>query len=68
MNKISKSENPFEKEDILEEILTKIKALTKDKFEAEAFDYFDFESWIESKLKKESMADIRKKKYQLLLK
>ena len=68
MNKISKSENPFEKEDILEEILTKIKALTKDKFESEAFDYFDFESWIESKLKKESMADIRKKKYQLLLK
>lgn len=68
MNKISKSENPFEKEDILEEILAKIKILKDDKFESEAFDYFDFESWIESKLKNGSMADIRKKKYQLFLK
>ncbi|MGB0933201.1 MAG: hypothetical protein ACPGU5_02900 [Lishizhenia sp.] len=68
MNKISKSENPFEKEDILEEIKAKIKLLQEDKFESEAFDYFDFESWIESKLKKETMAEIRKQKYQLFLK
>lgn len=68
MNKISKRENPFEKDEILKEILEKIQILKSDKFEAEVFDYFDFESWIESKIKHKSMAEVRKEKYQLSLK
>lgn len=45
-----------------EVLLTKIKTLTKNPFERRALDYFDFVSWLESKIKGISFAEVVKEK------
>lgn len=47
---------------LLEKLHVELKLLMKDPFEKEAFEYFDFISWVESRLEKRPFAEIAREK------
>jgi hypothetical protein len=49
----------------LEQFLSTIKALEKNRFETRAFAYLDIISWVESKVHKKTMSQILQEKYRL---
>lgn len=68
INKIARSQNIFEIEEHLEIVQQELIAIKDDPFESAAFEYFDFLSWINAKLKKKPFAEMCKQHYQSLLK
>ncbi|MDX1444637.1 hypothetical protein [Lishizhenia sp.] len=67
LNKIAKSTDKFQEHQLLEKVLLEIKEIKNDDFEKSALEYFDFESWIISKLKNKPMPQIRKEVYNKLI-
>lgn len=67
LNKIAKSTDKFEEHQLLEKVLVEIEEIKNDDFEKTALEYFDFESWIHSKLKNKPMPQIRKEVYNKLI-
>ena len=68
INKIARSHDIFEIEEHLEIVQQELMAIKDDPFENAAFEYFDFISWINAKLKKKSFQEMCKLHYQSLLK
>lgn len=67
LNKIAKSTDKFQEHQLLEKVLLEIEEIKNDDFEKSALEYFDFESWINSKLKNKPMPQIRKEVYNKLI-
>ncbi len=64
INKLIKLENPTDRFDLWEELNAELAKITNDDvFESVALDYFDFQSWAESKLKGKSFDLIVREKY-----
>ena len=64
INKLIKSEDLFERKNLWESLHNELAAITDDDlFESVALDYFDFQSWAESKLKGKSYEIIVREKY-----
>ena len=64
INKMIKCNNPTDRFDLWEELNAELAKITNDDvFESVALDYFDFQSWAESKLKGKSFDLIVREKY-----
>lgn len=64
ISKMIKCEDRFDKETLWENLYNELKEVTSDDdFESVALDYFDFQSWAESKLKHKSFDLVVKEKY-----
>ena len=64
MSKLIKCEDRFDRQVLWEEMYKELAKITNDDvFESVALDYFDFESWAESKLKGKSFDAIVREKY-----
>ncbi len=63
IRKLIKCKDQFEIDSIWAELYEDLSAITDNSFESIAFEYFDFKSWAESKLKKKSFQIIVKEKY-----
>jgi tetratricopeptide (TPR) repeat protein len=62
INKIQKAKNNEDVENSYAALRNELKVLSKDPFEKTVFEYFDFVSWAESKIRKTSFATEVKKK------
>ena len=62
--KLPKTNSEKELITIFKDLKTELGKITKDPFEKKALDYFDFISWLESKIEKRPFADIVKEKAQ----
>ncbi len=65
--KIPKISNEKDLIAAFKELQTELEEIMRDPFEAKVLDYFDFISWLESKIQKRPFADIVKEKVQGLL-
>lgn len=64
ISKLIKSDNQFDRQQLWEEMYNELASITNDDvFESVALDYFDFQSWAESKLKGKSFDLIIREKY-----
>jgi hypothetical protein len=63
IRKISNASDRFEVEQIFADIEKDIEDIANDPFESVALEYFDFKSWLKSKLKKESFKVIKRESY-----
>lgn len=61
----SKAKDVFDQHTLLEEMLAELNQIKDDSFESLAFDYFDFQAWAEAKVKRLSLQDLIRSKYQL---
>jgi hypothetical protein len=62
INKFQKAKSIVDKKDSYVKLLTDLKILTGDPFEKTVFEYFDFVSWVESKIRNNSFeAEVKKK-------
>lgn len=68
ISKLIKSDDHFEIEELWEELYNELATITDDTFESVALDYFDFQSWAESKLKHKSFDRVIRDKYNQTLK
>ncbi|NVK64514.1 MAG: hypothetical protein HWE22_07990 [Flavobacteriales bacterium] len=65
ISKLIKCADHFDRQNLWEEMYKELAKITNDDvFESVALDYFDFESWAESKLKGKSFDSIVREKYQ----
>ncbi len=65
ISKLIKCEDHFDRQNLWEEMYKELTKITNDDvFESVALDYFDFESWAESKLKRKSFDAIVREKYK----
>ncbi|MCH2235323.1 MAG: hypothetical protein MK078_13815 [Crocinitomicaceae bacterium] len=62
INEMIKVQNRFDLEDKLQKYLAQMEPLLEDKLESTAFEYFDFYSWIKSKIERKEYQEIRKNK------
>jgi hypothetical protein len=62
LKKLINAKNNSDMINIFSDWAYEVRRISKDSFENEALQYFDFKSWIESKLKKVSFAEILKSK------
>ena len=62
INEMIKIQNRFDLEDKLSKYLVQMEPLLQDKLESTAFEYFDFYSWIKSKIERKEYQEIRKEK------
>jgi len=63
ISKLIKSEDKFETVDLWAELFEELQELKDDAFESVALDYFDFKSWVESKIKNKSFDIIIREHY-----
>lgn len=64
ISKLIKCEDLFDRQNLWEEMYKELSTITNDDvFESVALDYFDFESWAESKLKGKAFDAIVREKY-----
>lgn len=68
INKIINSKNRFEEEEILNLIKIELSEIKKNPFESVALEYFDFESWLEAKMKQKSFKNVQRQNYISALK
>lgn len=66
MNKVNKDGGSAQKKDFIQ-LLSAVSPLTHDKLENTAFEYFDYVSWIESKIENKSFAEIIRRKRKIVL-
>ena len=65
ISKLIKCEDHFDRQNLWEEMYKELAKITNDDvFESVALDYFDFESWAESKLKRKAFDAIVREKYK----
>lgn len=60
INQLSKSDNIFDLEDKLRPFEKELNALVNDPKEKVVFEYFDFVSWVKSKLTRQSFAEVKR--------
>jgi len=63
LNKLSRTEQPLDQLDLLEEVLHQIKPLANDPFESNVLDSFKFILWAESKIKKIPFSELVESAY-----
>lgn len=69
INKLIKCDDPFDRKNLWESLYNELAKITNDDiFESVALDYFDFQSWAESKLKGKSFDLIIREKYNRRMK
>ncbi len=68
IGKLIKCTDQFEIQNLWEELYNDLAAITDNDFESIALEYFDFQSWAESKLKRKSFDAVIKEKYNETIK
>jgi hypothetical protein len=63
IRKISNANDRFEVEQIFADIEKEVEEIANDPFESVALEYFDFKSWLKSKLKKQSFKVIKRESF-----
>jgi len=66
VNKLVKTNNVFDTQNHWEDLYTELVSLKQDSHQNVGLDYFDFESWAKSKIKRQSFEEIIRTKYVAL--
>ena len=63
LRKVINTDDPFKAEELLQDVAYQLEEVAKDPFQSVAFEYFDFRSWLISKIKKKKFQVVKRDAY-----